>query len=313
MITAMQDSAAPPVSKTKRKKEMLELQQLGIALVELPESQLGTMDIAEALREAVLAAKRITAHEGKRRQLQYIGRLMRDVDPEPIRTIVPGQSDDQAGLSAMQILLPTDSPRHFLVHLPGGLTPESSAMFGFFTYELRVGHAIGWSTAQGRLGRPLRVTGVQHPMPTLRCAVLRDRRGIEVSAPFADPTYEGQSLRPFPPATQLWVLLYAQVHQADGADMRNVLLGHRQAIPQPQRWERKIDRLRVDAGTATWSNAEIERLLELLALDSETPLSCLAVETLPGDQPIQDPVGQGLGYERFLRTSPLTPIPEVCV
>ena len=64
---------------------MLELQELGIALVELPESQLATMDIAEKLREAVLAAKRITAHEGKRRQLQYIGRLMRDVDPEPIR------------------------------------------------------------------------------------------------------------------------------------------------------------------------------------------------------------------------------------
>jgi hypothetical protein len=235
------------------------------------------------------------------------------IDPDPIRTIVPGQSDDQAGLSAMQVLLPTDSPRHFLVRLPGGLTPESPAMFGFFTYELRIGHAMGWSTAQGRFGRPLRVTGVQHPMPTLLCAVVRDRRGIEVSAPFADPTFEGQSLRPFPPVTQLWVLLYAQVHQADGADMRNVLLGHRQAVPQPQRWERKFDRLRVDAGTATWSNAEVEQLLELLALGSETPLSCLAVETLPGDQPIHDPVGEGLGYERFLRTSPLTPIPDVCL
>jgi hypothetical protein len=235
------------------------------------------------------------------------------IDPEPIRTIVQGQSDDQAGLNAMQALLPTDSPRHFLVRAPGGLTPESPALFGFFTYELRVGHAVGWSTAQGRFGRPLRVTGVQHPMPTLACAVLRDRRAIEVSAPFADPTYEGQSLRPFPPVTQLWVLLYAQVHQADGADMRNVLLGHRQALPRPQRWERKFDRPRVDAGTATWSNAEVDRLLGLLALDSETPLSCLAVETLPGDQPIRDPVGEGLGYERFLRTSPLTPIPAVCL
>ena len=64
---------------------MLELQQLGVALVELPESQLETMDIAEKLREAALAARRMTSHEGKRRQLQYIGRLMRDVDPAPIR------------------------------------------------------------------------------------------------------------------------------------------------------------------------------------------------------------------------------------
>ncbi len=235
------------------------------------------------------------------------------IDPEPIRRIVVGQSDDQAGLGAMQLLLPTDSPRHFLVRLPGGLSPESPALFGFFTYELRVGHSVGWSTAQGRFGRPLRVTGVQHPMPTLVCGVVRDRRGIEVSAPFADPTFEGQSLRPFPPLTELWVLLYAQVHQADGADMRNILLGHRQAVPRLQRWERKYERPRVDSGTATWSNAEVDRLLELFALGSETPLSCLTVETLPGDQPIRDPVGQGLGYERFLRTSPLTPIPPECL
>jgi ribosome-associated protein len=85
MITAMQDSAAPPVSKTRRKKEMHELQALGAALVELPESQLAVMRIADELREAVLEAKRIRAHEGRRRQLQYIGRLMRDVDAAPIR------------------------------------------------------------------------------------------------------------------------------------------------------------------------------------------------------------------------------------
>lgn len=98
MITAMQDSAVPPISKTKRKKEMLELQELGVALVELPESQLVTMDIAEKLREAALAAKRITSHEGKRRQLQYIGRLMRGVDPEPIRA----QLDALTGGSAQE-------------------------------------------------------------------------------------------------------------------------------------------------------------------------------------------------------------------
>jgi ribosome-associated protein len=98
----MQDSAAPPLSKTKRKKEMLELQALGVALVELPESQLATMDIAEKLREAALAAQRITSHEGKRRQLQYIGRLMRDVDPAPIRA----QLDALTGHSAQ------DAARH---------------------------------------------------------------------------------------------------------------------------------------------------------------------------------------------------------
>lgn len=64
---------------------MLELQALGAALVDLPESRLSQMQLASELFEAVLEAKRITSHEAKRRQLQYIGRLMREVDPEPIR------------------------------------------------------------------------------------------------------------------------------------------------------------------------------------------------------------------------------------
>ena len=64
---------------------MLELQSLGAALVELPDSQLDAMSLGAELHEAVLEAKRIRSHEAKRRQLQYIGRLMREVDPEPIR------------------------------------------------------------------------------------------------------------------------------------------------------------------------------------------------------------------------------------
>ncbi len=73
------------VSKTKRKQEMHALQALGVALVALPESQLGGLSLESNLYEAVLAAKRIKSHEGKRRQMQYIGRLMRGVDAEPIR------------------------------------------------------------------------------------------------------------------------------------------------------------------------------------------------------------------------------------
>jgi ribosome-associated protein len=73
------------VSKTRRKREMLELQGLGAALVALPEAQLARMALAPELLQAVLEAKRINSHEARRRQLQYIGRLMREVDPEPIR------------------------------------------------------------------------------------------------------------------------------------------------------------------------------------------------------------------------------------
>jgi len=99
MITAMQDhSGSISVSKTKRKKEMHELQALGVALVDLPESQLAAMQIADELREAVLEAKRIKSHEGRRRQLQYIGRLMREIDPVPLRA----QLDAVTGHSAQE-------------------------------------------------------------------------------------------------------------------------------------------------------------------------------------------------------------------
>ena len=84
MITAMQD-ASGSVSKTRRKQEMHELQALGAALVELPEARLRGLELDERLRQAVLEAKRISSHEARRRQLQYIGRLMREVDPAPIR------------------------------------------------------------------------------------------------------------------------------------------------------------------------------------------------------------------------------------
>ena len=73
------------VSKTKRKREMHELQVLGASLVDLPEGLLHAMNLEARLLGAVLEAKRIKSHEAKRRQMQYIGRLMRDVDPAPIR------------------------------------------------------------------------------------------------------------------------------------------------------------------------------------------------------------------------------------
>ena len=65
---------------------MHELQALGSALVRLSDSQLENIEIPQKLREALLEAKRITSHEAKRRQMQYIGRLMRELDAAPIRS-----------------------------------------------------------------------------------------------------------------------------------------------------------------------------------------------------------------------------------
>lgn len=75
-------------SKTKRKQAMAELQELGAALIELPPARLDAMELPEALRRAVVDARRISSHGARRRQLQYIGRLMREVDAEPIRAVL---------------------------------------------------------------------------------------------------------------------------------------------------------------------------------------------------------------------------------
>jgi ribosome-associated protein len=88
------------VSKTKRKREMHDLQALGVALVALPESQLDGLSLDDNLHKAVLEAKRISAHEGRRRQMQYIGRLMRDVDPAPIRAKLGAISGGSAQANA---------------------------------------------------------------------------------------------------------------------------------------------------------------------------------------------------------------------
>lgn len=71
-------------SKTRRKEAMHELQDLGAALVELSPGQLKRIDLPEEILEAVKDWQRFTKHEARRRQLQYIGKLMRNIDPEPI-------------------------------------------------------------------------------------------------------------------------------------------------------------------------------------------------------------------------------------
>jgi hypothetical protein len=154
------------------------------------------------------------------------------IDPEFIRVIPPGATNDLAGLNAMQPMQKaTDSDRHYLLPLPPGLYADASEMFGFFTYELRVGHyrhkdtqQMVWSTAQGRFGRQLRATGIQHPAPALTCSVNRDPDKLSVSAPYAVAVFNGKNVTADPPRTELWCLLYAQVKQADNLDFRNILL-----------------------------------------------------------------------------------------
>jgi ribosome-associated protein len=90
------EEEALPLSKTRRKQAMEELQALGEELVSLSADRVRRIDIPEDLRDAVAAAQRMPRHdEAKRRQMQYIGKLMRGVDVEPIRAalaLVRGES-----------------------------------------------------------------------------------------------------------------------------------------------------------------------------------------------------------------------------
>jgi ribosome-associated protein len=81
------------LSKTDLKKQSADVQALGEDLLTLRGDLYAKLDLPEKLRDAVNEAKRITSFEGKRRQMQYIGKLMRLVDPEPIRTALDAQSN----------------------------------------------------------------------------------------------------------------------------------------------------------------------------------------------------------------------------
>jgi ribosome-associated protein len=80
------DPAENSISKSQKKRNMIALQSVGEELVALSADVINKMDLPDELRVAILDAKRIpnSKHGGNKRQMQYIGRLMREVDPAPI-------------------------------------------------------------------------------------------------------------------------------------------------------------------------------------------------------------------------------------
>ena len=73
-----------PISKSQRKRDMHALQAIGEKLTGLNNEQLSKIEMSDKLRFAITEMQRITKHEARRRQLQYIGRLMRDEESEGI-------------------------------------------------------------------------------------------------------------------------------------------------------------------------------------------------------------------------------------
>ena len=227
------------------------------------------------------------------------------LDPEPIRTITPDSANDDAGLFAMTQVQPSASSSvHFLVPLPDGISPEALDLFGFWSYEIRVGHVL-WSTAQGRYGRPFTVRGVQHPCRHLIATVDRqtaiptdggaEQPCIIASADLAQTVLNGESLTsPSHPQTQIWFLLYAQLRRVDGKAYRNILiqklLGSQavavgianpvgnQITPHDTPSTAGIPQIQSIPVQAAFSVSEIDTILTNLLLPANTPLSLLAVE-----------------------------------
>lgn len=83
----MDDSSENKQSKSKSqlKRDMLSLQELGGTLIKLSRQVLAQLPLNERLLQAILLAQKITSRSATRRQLQYIGRLMREDDVEPIK------------------------------------------------------------------------------------------------------------------------------------------------------------------------------------------------------------------------------------
>ncbi|MCX7246600.1 MAG: DUF615 domain-containing protein [Burkholderiales bacterium] len=92
-------------SRTDLKRESAELQKLGEALLTLRADLLERLELSEKLKDAVLEAKRITNFEGKRRQMQFIGKLMRLVDPAVLETVRSALIEQTSGSAQENLIL----------------------------------------------------------------------------------------------------------------------------------------------------------------------------------------------------------------
>ena len=108
-------------SKSQRKREMTALQDLGESLLRLTPAELARLDLPENLREAIAEMAHIGSHEARRRQRQYIGKLMRQVEAEPLRAAI----EDATGESKQAVAL-----MHRCERLRDALLDDDAALDG---------------------------------------------------------------------------------------------------------------------------------------------------------------------------------------
>jgi ribosome-associated protein len=92
-------------SRTELKRESTELQKLGEDLLTLRADLMARLALTDKLKDAVAEAKRITNFEGKRRQMQFIGKLMRLVDPTVLETVRTALTEQHSGSAQENLVL----------------------------------------------------------------------------------------------------------------------------------------------------------------------------------------------------------------
>jgi ribosome-associated protein len=95
-------------SKSELKRQSNELQKLGEQLIDAPRDRVKRVPMPENVRDAILMCQTITNHEGRRRQLQYVGKMMRTLDEEEVaviqRTIESWKGASKAETAALHAL-----------------------------------------------------------------------------------------------------------------------------------------------------------------------------------------------------------------
>jgi len=132
-------------NKSALKRHAQGLQDLGEVLIELPQAELDALPLPDTLRDAVNLARRITAHGGLYRQKQYIGKLMRKIDADPIREAIEArQARDRAATRQFQLI---ERWRGRLIQEPGAVDEFAQ------TYECADRAALERLIAQARYER----------------------------------------------------------------------------------------------------------------------------------------------------------------
>ena len=83
----------PPPTKTELKRRAQAVQDLADRLIDAPADLVTALDLPEKLKDAIALARRITSRAALIRQRQFVAKLMRGIDPEPVRTTLDARAD----------------------------------------------------------------------------------------------------------------------------------------------------------------------------------------------------------------------------